>query len=223
MINIIKSNNKFVLFTLACLLVTIAVFSGCSKDAEGTGEGTDVGGADSDVQAGSGLITEARKGDEIVKAEITMEDGGVILLDLDKTIAPDTVDNFAKLAKEGFYDGLTFHRVIADFMIQGGDPEGTGMGGSDETIKGEFSSNGVDNPITHVKGVISMARSQDPDSASSQFFITNADATFLDGNYAAFGWVTSGIEEVDKISSVETGENDLPTTPVVIKNIKILG
>jgi peptidyl-prolyl cis-trans isomerase B (cyclophilin B) len=105
-------------------------------------------------------------------------------------------------------------------MIQGGDPEGTGMGGAEETIKGEFSSNGVDNPISHVRGIISMARSGEPDSASSQFFITNADSVFLDGEYAAFGTVTSGMDEVDKISAVETGANDAPVTPVIIESIK---
>jgi peptidyl-prolyl cis-trans isomerase B (cyclophilin B) len=121
---------------------------------------------------------------------------------------------------EGFYDGLTFHRIIPDFMIQGGDPDGTGMGGSDEQIKGEFSANGWDNPISHARGVISMARSGDPNSASSQFFITNTDADFLDGQYAAFGVVTSGMEVVDEISAVKTGANDMPDTPVVIKTIR---
>ncbi|MBR3991943.1 MAG: peptidylprolyl isomerase [Clostridia bacterium] len=115
-------------------------------------------------------------------------------LELDGGEAPLTVANFLKLAKSGFYDGLTFHRIIDGFMIQGGDPEGTGFGGSDETVKGEFRSNGVDNKISHVKGVISMARSSNPNSASSQFFITVADATFLDGEYAAFGRVTEGLD-----------------------------
>ncbi len=131
--------------------------------------------------------------------EIKIKDYGVIKVELDDQSAPITVANFKKLIKEGFYDGLTFHRIIKDFMIQGGDPEGTGMGGSNETIKGEFSKNGVENNISHKRGVISMARSQDPDSASSQFFIMHQDGEYLDGNYAAFGHVTSGIEIVDKI------------------------
>jgi peptidyl-prolyl cis-trans isomerase B (cyclophilin B) len=152
--------------------------------------------------------------------EITMQDGGKIDIELDPSEAPDTVKNFLKLVNEGFYDGLTFHRIIPGFMIQGGDPEGTGLGGSDATIKGEFSSNGVKNSISHERGVISMARSNDPDSASSQFFITNADSVFLDGEYAAFGRVTSGMDTVDQISAVKTGANDAPETPVVIASIK---
>ena len=126
--------------------------------------------------------------------EIEVRDYGKMTLELDAGEAPLTVANFLKLARSGFYDGLTFHRVIDGFMIQGGDPEGTGFGGSDETVKGEFASNGVDNKISHVKGVISMARSSNPNSASSQFFITVADATFLDGEYAAFGRVTDGLD-----------------------------
>ena len=129
-------------------------------------------------------------------AKITVKDYGTIEVELDADQAPITVTNFAKLVQEGFYDGLTFHRIISGFMIQGGDPEGTGMGGSDETIKGEFSSNGVENSIKHTRGTISMARSQDPDSASSQFFIMHQDADHLDGEYAGFGHVTSGMEVV---------------------------
>ena len=136
--------------------------------------------------------------DKII-ATIEMENGGVMKLELYPEIAPQSVYNFVSLARSGFYDGLTFHRIIPGFMIQGGDPEGTGMGGSDETIKGEFSSNGVENSIKHTRGTISMARSQDPDSASSQFFIMHQDADYLDGEYAGFGHVTSGMEVVDQI------------------------
>ena len=132
-------------------------------------------------------------------AKLNIKNYGTIELELDADVAPITVANFAKLVNEGFYNGLTFHRIISGFMIQGGDPEGTGMGGSDETIKGEFSANGVKNNISHVRGVISMARSSANDSASSQFFIVHEDSTFLDGQYAGFGKVTSGIEIVDKI------------------------
>lgn len=138
---------------------------------------------------------------EFPKVKITVKDYGEINLTLNDEQAPITVANFVKLVKKGFYDGLTFHRIMQGFMIQGGDPEGTGMGGSDETIKGEFSENGVENTISHRRGVISMARSSDPDSASSQFFICDADSVFLDGQYAAFGYVTSGIEIVDKIAA----------------------
>ncbi len=133
-------------------------------------------------------------------AEITIRDYGTVKLELDEGTAPITVANFIALAQSGFYDGLTFHRIMDGFMIQGGDPTGTGSGGSSEKIKGEFSSNGVPNGISHVEGVISMARASDPDSASSQFFITVADATFLDGSYAAFGRVTEGLEIVQQIA-----------------------
>ena len=121
-------------------------------------------------------------------------------MELDEGTAPITVENFIKLAKDGFYDGLTFHRIMDGFMIQGGDPLGNGTGGSKDNIKGEFSTNGVNNPISHVKGIISMARANDPDSASSQFFITVADSTFLDGSYAAFGRVTEGMDVAEKIA-----------------------
>ena len=132
-------------------------------------------------------------------AEIEVEDYGTISLELDADTAPITVTNFVNLAKDGFYDGLTFHRIIDGFMIQGGDPLGNGTGGSDETSKGEFSDNGVENDISHVRGTISMARSSDPDSASSQFFIVHQDSTYLDGQYAAFGHVTDGMDVVDAI------------------------
>ncbi len=150
---------------------------------------------------------------------IEMENGGIIKLELDAKAAPITVANFEKLVMEGFYDGLIFHRVISGFMIQGGDPMGTGFGGSKETIKGEFRANGVDNPISHKRGVISMARSQMPNSASSQFFIMHQDGEFLDGNYAAFGHVVEGIEVVDEIASVATDPRDKPLSDVVIKSI----
>jgi len=159
-----------------------------------------------------------------VKAEITMKNGGVIALELDSNAAPKTVANFVKLVNDGFYDGLIFHRVIPGFMIQGGDPEGTGLGGSEETIYGEFANNGwKNNNISHVRGVISMARKQQPlDSASSQFFITNADSTFLDGDYAAFGRVTSGMDIVDLISAAQTDAYDKPLEDIVIQSIRIV-
>ncbi len=130
---------------------------------------------------------------------IDVQDYGTISLELDADTAPISVTNFINLAKDGFYDGLTFHRIISGFMIQGGDPKGNGTGGSDQTIKGEFSENGVENNISHVRGTISMARANDPDSASSQFFIVHEDSTFLDGQYAAFGHVTDGMDVVDAI------------------------
>lgn len=131
--------------------------------------------------------------------EIDVQDYGVIAVELDADTAPISVENFCTLAEDDFYNGLTFHRIMDGFMIQGGDPDGNGNGGSDKTIKGEFSANGVENNISHVRGTISMARANDPDSASSQFFIVQTDSTFLDGQYAGFGHVTSGMEIVDQI------------------------
>jgi peptidyl-prolyl cis-trans isomerase B (cyclophilin B) len=154
------------------------------------------------------------------KVIITMEGGGEIEIELDSSVAPKTVENFLKLVDSGFYDGLIFHRVIPGFMIQGGDPQGTGMGGADENIVGEFKANGINNPLSHKRGVISMARSQHPNSASSQFFITNDDAVFLDGEYAAFGVVTGDLDEVDRISAIPTGPDDRPLTEQKIKTIK---
>ena len=132
-------------------------------------------------------------------ADIDIDWYGIITVKLDQDSAPITTENFVSLAEDGFYDGLTFHRIIAGFMMQGGDPTGTGMGGSDESIVGEFRMNGYSNDLSHTRGAISMARSMDPDSASSQFFIVHEDSTFLDGQYAAFGYVTEGIEVVDRI------------------------
>ena len=152
---------------------------------------------------------------------IEMENGGKIELELDAKAAPITVENFEKLVREGFYDGLIFHRVISGFMIQGGCPEGTGMGGPGYHIKGEFAANGVENPIKHVRGVISMARAQDPDSAGSQFFIMHADAPYLDGQYAAFGKVISGMEVVDQIADVVTDYSDRPYDDIVMKRVYI--
>ncbi len=158
-------------------------------------------------------------------AEIVIKDYGTIKLRLEPSEAPETVENFISLAKSGFYDGLTFHRIIDGFMIQGGDPDGNGTGGAEKTIRGEFSSNGVENHISHVRGVISMARSQLPDSASSQFFIVQTDSPFLDGEYAGFGYVTEGIEIVDRICKdaqpVDGNGTIPPEAQPVIESIKI--
>ena len=153
---------------------------------------------------------------------ITMDDGGVITLELYPNIAPETVNNFVSLVNKGFYDGLSFHRIIPGFMIQGGDPLGNGTGGPGYSIKGEFKSNGFRNELRHERGVISMARAMDPNSAGSQFFIMHADAPHLDGSYAAFGKVIDGMGVVDSIASVRTNMfNDAPVTPVVIKSITV--
>lgn len=141
---------------------------------------------------------------------IEMEDGGVMTAELYPEVAPNTVNNFVSLIKKGFYDGLIFHRVIKGFMIQGGDPEGTGAGGPGYEIKGEFRDNGFQNDLRHTKGVLSMARTMDPDSAGSQFFIMHAEASYLDGQYAAFGMLTDGLEVLDKIAGTRTDFDDRP-------------
>ena len=153
---------------------------------------------------------------------ITMENGGRIELELDRAAAPNTVKNFLYLARKGFYNGLIFHRVIPGFMIQGGCPEGTGMGGPGYGIKGEFSSNGHKNPLRHARGVISMARAGNPNSAGSQFFIMHKDSPHLDGQYAAFGKVTSGIEVVDEIAAAPTDMRDRPKSDMRIKSIEVV-
>lgn len=184
--------------TLSALLLALAlmagVLAGCGNTAAGGTDGSaDAANSASDADADVELLAGKHH------VEIEVQDYGTIALELDADTAPVTVTNFVNLAQEGFYDGLTFHRIIDGFMIQGGDPLGTGMGGSDTPIVGEFSSNGHENNISHVRGVISMARTNDPDSASSQFFIVHKDSDFLDGSYAAFGAVTSGMEVVDAI------------------------
>ncbi len=153
---------------------------------------------------------------------IEMENGDTMKVELYPEIAPKTVANFEKLVKEGFYDGLIFHRVIPGFMIQGGDPQGTGMGGAKENIVGEFAANGHKNELRHTRGVLSMARAMNPNSASSQFFIMHADAPHLDGQYAAFGKVIEGIEAVDRIASVPTDYNDRPRVTQRIRSITLI-
>ena len=187
---------------LAALMLAGIVLTGCSGNEESSGDIGELG--------------------ETVMVQIEMENGGIIKLELYPDAAPITVENFVKLAKNGFYNGLIFHSVIKDFMIQGGDPEGTGMGGAKDKIKGEFAVNGWQNPISHKRGVISMARSRAYDSASSQFFICHADSTYLDGQYAAFGMVTKGMEVVDEIAGVATDKNDRPREDVVIKSITVI-
>ena len=151
-----------------------------------------------------------------------MEDGGIIDIELNEEVAPITCENFKKLVKEGFYNGLTFHRVIPGFMIQGGCPQGNGMGGPGYEIDGEFSANGHKNDLKHTLGVLSMARTMAPHSAGSQFFIMHQDAPHLDGQYAAFGQVVSGMDAVDEIAAAATDWNDKPRTPVVMEKVEIV-
>ncbi len=187
-------------------MVSMAMLTACGGGS--SEEPDDFSDIEQEIEA-----KEKAPGIGIHHAEIEIKDYGTIKLELDGDEAPLTVQNFMDLANAKFYDGLTFHRIMDGFMIQGGDPEGTGMGGSDKNVVGEFASNGIENNISHVKGVISMARSQDPDSGSSQFFITVADSTFLDGEYAAFGHVTEGQEVADKIAADAEPTDDNGTIP----------
>lgn len=198
--NLIRSA---VLGTLAVLLAVcvVGVIAGCSTEGEETQQQSQETPAADDTA--SDAVSEVDPDDPYATgthhAVIEVEGYGTIEVALNANVAPITVSNFCHLVEDGFYDGLTFHRVVPGFMIQGGDPAGNGTGGSENTIKGEFSSNGVENSIPHVRGTISMARASDPDSASSQFFIMQETASYLDGEYAAFGSVTSGMEVVDAI------------------------
>ncbi len=190
------------LLTLA-LAATMLAGCGSKTDTTETTETTEATSAADETSDGAADTADTSENEELLTGlhhvTIDVQDYGTISLELDADTAPISVTNFINLANEGFYDGLTFHRIISGFMIQGGDPNGNGTGGSEKTIKGEFSANGVENDISHVRGVISMARANDPDSGSSQFFIVHEDSTFLDGQYAAFGHVTDGMDVVDAI------------------------
>ena len=190
---------------LLTLALAAMMLAGCGSktDTTDTTETTEATSAADETSDGAADTADTSEDEELLTGlhhvTIDVQDYGTISLELDADTAPISVTNFINLANEGFYDGLTFHRIISGFMIQGGDPNGNGTGGSDKTIKGEFSANGVENDISHVRGVISMARANDPDSGSSQFFIVHEDSTFLDGQYAAFGHVTDGMDVVDAI------------------------
>ena len=190
------------LLTLA-FAATMLAGCGSKTDTTETTETTEATSAADETSDGAADTADTSENEELLTGlhhvTIDVQDYGTISLELDADTAPISVTNFINLANEGFYDGLTFHRIISGFMIQGDDPNGNGTGGSEKTIKGEFSANGVENDISHVRGVISMARANDPDSGSSQFFIVHEDSTFLDGQYAAFGHVTDGMDVVDAI------------------------
>ena len=186
-----RLGKKVMATLLGCLLLLAMV--GCSQDYEAGRAKQEVEPAPEDIS-----VVDANDVGSYT-AVIDVENYGTITVDLDGTAAPETVKNFVSLAQDGFYDGLTFHRIIDGFMIQGGDPDGNGTGGSDQTIRGEFSENGVENNLSHTRGAISMARSDDYDSASSQFFIVHENSTYLDGSYAAFGYVIEGMDVVDAI------------------------
>ena len=209
-----------------CLLLSLALLLAlCACGARTTAAPAPSAAPAVESTAPETAVSETASEATLRHAEITIRDYGTIKLELDASAAPLTVANFCALAERGFYDGLTFHRIMDGFMIQGGDPLGNGTGGSSETIPGEFLQNGVDNPISHVKGVISMARSSSPNSASSQFFITVADSTFLDGGYAAFGRVTEGMEVAEQIAKdarpVDNNGTVPPEQQPVIESIVI--
>lgn len=227
--------KKKILSALLCGALTVLMLAGCGSNQEAdtaeddqiteeTTENENETAEEEESTQDSAGNAETLTGK--VNVEIDVQDYGVIKLELDADTAPITVTNFVDLAKSGFYDGLTFHRIVSGFMIQGGDPLGNGTGGSENTIKGEFSNNGVENNISHVRGTISMARSMDNDSASSQFFIVHEDSTFLDGEYAAFGTVTEGMEVVDaiceKVPVEDDGETVAAENQPVITFIKII-
>ena len=191
------------LLTVCVAAVLLLSLAGCGK--------TSVVGITTTSKAPA--ANEESQGVGTHHAEIDIQDYGTITVELDGDAAPITVQNFMDLANDGFYDGLTFHRIIAGFMMQGGDPNGNGTGGSENTIKGEFSANGVENSLSHTRGAISMARSQAYDSASSQFFICHADSTFLDGQYACFGYVTDGMDVVDAVCEAAQPTDDNGTIP----------
>ncbi|MBQ9272553.1 MAG: peptidylprolyl isomerase [Mogibacterium sp.] len=208
------------LFRNTCLIIlalSLIMLAGCGGGSSDSGDSGEAQAAEEQTKA---------EGIGVHHAEIEIADYGTVSVELDGDEAPITVRNFMDLANKGFYDGLTFHRIIDGFMIQGGDPEGNGTGGSGTNITGEFASNGIENNIAHEKGVISMARSQDYDSASSQFFIMVEDAPYLDGEYAAFGHVTEGQDIVDKIAAeaqpVDSNGTMAPEDQPVITSIKII-
>lgn len=205
---------------LLCMTALI-LLTGCGTATEAAPSG------ENSEPAPAAAVADNNTSNADANAETPVTDENIIVITLYPDKAPITCENFETLVGQGFYNGLTFHRVVDDFMAQGGDPQGTGTGGSENKIKGEFASNGVENDLSHQRGVVSMARSSDPDSASSQFFICYTDCSFLDGNYAAFGEVTQGMEVVDNFLNVErimsaTGEVSVPTSPITMQDVTMI-
>ena len=207
--------KRFIKVSIAIMLMIPALLIGCGNSSVSNDSNsksiTDESTEDNSIESTENLPI----------ATIEVEGYGIIKAELYPEIAPNTVNNFIYLANSGFYDNLTFHRVIKDFMIQGGDPNGNGTGGPGYSIEGEFTSNGIANSLKHTEGVLSMARAQDPNSAGSQFFIMTKAASHLDGDYAAFGKVINGMDVVHEIENVKTGSNDKPKEDIVIKSINV--
>lgn len=213
-----RSKRMPALLLIAAAILLIVAGCGNSKTNEqGSSSATTAPEAPTPVPKPSKLLGS----DKHPVVTIEMDNGKLIKIELYPEIAPNTVNNFISLVKKGFYDGTIFHRVIPTFMIQGGDPEGTGMGGPGYSIKGEFSSNGFENELLHTRGILSMARTKEPDSAGSQFFIMVADAESLDGEYASFGEVIEGMDTVDEIVNQPRGSQDRPTTPLAMKKVTV--
>ncbi len=210
---IINLKKKLIFFSLL-MVALLAV--GCSSSSK-----TNSSNGTTKANTSSSSKYKSKYSEKKPIVTIEMADGAVIKAELYPDIAPKTVDNFISLIQKGFYNGLIFHRVIPEFMIQGGDPTGTGGGGPGYTITGEFKSNGFNNPLKHTRGILSMARTQEPNSAGSQFFIMVKDNPGLDGDYAAFGKVTQGMDEVDKIVSIKRDANDKPLTPQTMKKVTV--
>ena len=218
---------KRLLCILLCAVLCLALAS-CGEKTFTSGEKGDDTKAPGTTAQNGGSNDAPDIGTDPIKVEMKVKNFGTMTLELYPDVAPITVANFVKLANSGFYDGLTFHRIYSGFMIQGGDPDGNGTGGSDTEIKGEFAANGVENNLSHTRGVISMARSQNPNSASSQFFIVHEDSTFLDGSYAAFGKLIDGYDVLDAIAAVEvkqqpfSSEVTCPVDPPVIESVRVI-
>jgi len=212
--------KKWIAIIMACFVLLLA--AGCSYEYEAGREKQE-----KEMKEESSKPGDISPADSSYTAVIEVDGYGTITVALDGTAAPETVSNFISLAKSGFYDGLTFHRIIDGFMIQGGDPNGDGTGGSGETINGEFSENGFDNSLSHTRGAVSMARSEDFNSASSQFFIVHEDSTYLDGSYAVFGYVTDGMDVVDQLCAdakpTDSNGSIAPEAQPVITFIQITG
>ncbi len=224
-----KKKNQLIISILLIISIVLSLsfLVACGKkiDSDSSNHGSESTTNEHNTEGSENQMIKAvtdgfvKKEEKTNFVEIVMDSGHAIVIELKPDKAPLTVANFQKLVSEKFYDGLIFHRIIKGFMIQGGDPYGIGTGGSKETIKGEFLANGVENDLSHTRGVISMARTNDPNSATSQFFICDAPSTFLDGKYAAFGVVVAGMDEVDRIASLKTGTGDRPLTPPSMTNV----
>ncbi|RED64593.1 peptidylprolyl isomerase [Cohnella lupini] len=215
-------SNKRLAASLLTIIALLLIVTGCGgkNNSNNSSDATATGNGAASTQEASPMNGVDTSGDNPI-VTIEMDSGKIIKVELYPKVAPNSVNNFISLVKKGFYDGTIFHRIIPGFMIQGGDPDGTGMGGPGYSIAGEFSQNGFENNLKHTAGVLSMARSQSPDSAGSQFFLMVADAPHLDGAYAAFGKVTEGMDVVNEIVQLPKGANDRPKTPPVMKKVTV--